>query len=317
MRVFVAGASGAVGKRLVPLLISRGHSVTGTTRSPAKAHDLRAAGAEVVILDALDREAVIHAVVAARPDVVVEQMTALAGLRNFRRFDQEFAMTNRLRTEGTEHLLAGAREAGTARFVAQSYTGWPNERRGGRVKSEEDPLDPSPPKAMARTLEAIQTLESAVTHAPGIAGVVLRYGSFYGPGTSIAPGGSLVEAVRKRQVPVIGGGTGVWSFIHVDDVAEATMLAIESAPGGIYNIVDDEPAEVSVWLPELARAIGADRPRRIPAWLGRLAAGEALVSMMTEMRGSSNAKAKKVLQWQPKHASWRTGFRTGLESESV
>jgi nucleoside-diphosphate-sugar epimerase len=312
MKIFPAGATGAVGQRLVPLLISRGHSVTGTTRTPNKAADLRAAGAEPVILDALDRDAVLRAVALAKPEVVVHQLTALSNFFDLRRLDEGLAVTNRLRTDGTDYLLAGAREAGARIFIAQSYTGWPNAREGGRIKTENDELDANPPKAMRQTLEAIRRLEATVVGVSNLTGIVLRYGAFYGPGTSIGPGGPIVEMVRKRRFPIVGGGTGVWSFIHIDDVATATMLAIEGGTPGIYNIVDDEPAEVSVWLPELARAIGAPPPYRLPAWIGRFLIGEAGLSMMTTSRGSSNGKAKRLLHWQPKYASWREGLRTGL-----
>jgi 2-alkyl-3-oxoalkanoate reductase len=314
MKIFLAGATGALGKRLVPLLVKGGHQVVAATRSSGKADTLRAAGAEPVVVDALDRDAVTAAVAAARPDVVVHQMTALAGVRSLKKFDEEFALTNRLRTEGTEHLLAAARSAGTRSFIAQSYTGWPNMREGGRVKTEDEPLDPHPPKTMRRTLDAIRQLETMVSSASHMTGIVLRYGSFYGPGTLLAPGGDVVEAVRQRKFPVIGDGAGVWSFIHVDDAANATRLAIERGASGIYNIVDDEPAEVSAWLPDLARAIGAKPPYHLPAWLGRLVIGEAGISMMTKVRGSSNAKAKLALNWQPGYASWRDGFRRGFSA---
>jgi nucleoside-diphosphate-sugar epimerase len=312
MRIFLAGATGAVGRQLVPQLLRRGHHVVGTTRSPEKAATLRAAGAEAAVVDGLDGAAVMEAVVSSRPDVIVHQMTALATVRGFRNLDEALAGTNRLRTEGTDHLLRAARAAGTKRFVAQSFTGWPNALEGGRVHTETDPLEANPSPIMARTMEAIRTLEQTVPAASGLTGVVLRYGAFYGPGTSIAPGGDVLEAVRRRRLPIIAGGTGVWSFTHVTDVAEATRLAIEGGPAGIYNIVDDEPAEVAVWLPELARAIGAPPPRRVPKWLGRLVAGEIGIRMMVEQRGSSNAKAKRVLGWQPAYASWRVGFRRGL-----
>lgn len=278
---------------------------------------MRAMGAEPVLLDGLDRAAVMKAVVNSGPDAIVHQMTSLASMRSLKNFDKELAVTNRLRTEGTEILLTAAQEAGAVKFVAQSFGGWPNIREGGRIKTEEDPLDPSPPKGIAQTFAAIRKLESTVinaTSASGIAGIVLRYGGFYGPGTSIASNGDLVELVRRRRLPLIGSGAGVWSFIHVDDAANATRLAIEHGAPGIYNIVDDDPAEVSVWLPELARVLGAKPPRRFPAWLGRLAVGDAGLSIMTRVRGSSNAKAKFDLHWQPKYASWREGFRRGLSA---
>lgn len=317
MRVFLAGATGAIGKRLVPLLVSAGHHVVGMTRTPAKADELRAAGAEPVVADALDRDAVRDAVLQARPTVVIHQMTALTKMRNLKHFDDEFELTNRLRTEGTEYLLTAARAAGAERFIAQSYTGWPNARTGDRVKSEEDPLDTNPPEAMRRTLDAIRQLEQMVPGASGLTGIVLQYGSFYGHGTSIGEGGDIYEMVRKRRFPIVGDGAGVWSFIHIDDAAQATGLALGEVPAGIYNIVDDEPAEVSVWLPELARAIGAKPPYHLPAWIGRLVIGDAGLSMMTEARGSSNAKAKRVLGWRPSYASWRDGFRRGLSGRTT
>ncbi len=312
MRIFVAGGTGAVGQQLVPLLLSRGHRVVATTRTPAKAAHLRAAGAEPIVVNGLDREELQWAVDSARPEVVVHEMTALAQLTSLRNFDETFALTNRLRTEGTEHLLAAARAAGATRFVAQSYAGWPSGRGGSGLTTEDDPLDADPVPAMAGTLEAIRRLESTVLGASGLEGVVLRYGSFYGPGTGLGPGGEFFEAVRKRRVPIVGGGTGLWSFAHVADVAEATRIAIEGGPAGVYNIVDDDPAEVSVWLPELARAVGGKPPYRVPAWLGRLAIGDAGVMMMTGQRGASNAKARGLLGWQPMWRSWREGFHRGL-----
>ena len=312
MKVFVAGATGAIGRHLVPQLIQRGHEVVGTTRSPAGASLLRRWGAEPLVVDGLDRDAVLGAVTAVQPEVVVHQMTSLRGIATARNFDEQFELTNRLRTEGLDHLLAAARAAGARRFLAQSFTGWPNAREGGPVKTEDDPLDPDPPRTMQKTLAAIRYLEETVTSATDLEGLVLRYGAFYGPGTTLSPGGEHFEMVRKRRFPLVGGGAGVWSFIHVADAAAATVAAVERGAPGIYNIVDDEPAPVSVWLPELAKALGAKPPRRIPTWLARLAAGEAAVSMMTRSRGSSNAKAKRELGWTPRFASWRDGFRHGL-----
>ncbi len=309
MNVFLAGATGAIGQRLVPLLVGRGHRVFGSTRTAAKVAALRVAGVEPVVMDALDGAAVLRALESAKPEVVVHQMTALATMRSLKHFDDEFAETNRLRTEGLSHLLTAASRAGARRFVVQSYAGWPYAREGGRVKVEEDPLDATPPATMTKTLQAIRTLEASVTGASGLEGVVLRYGSFYGPGTSLAPGAEMAEAVRKRRLPVIGDGAGVWSFLHIDDAASATASAIEGGPPIIYNIVDDEPAEVSTWLPELARILGASRPYHLPAWIGRLIAGEAVVTMMTEMRGASNAKAKRLMNWRPAYTGWREGFR--------
>jgi 2-alkyl-3-oxoalkanoate reductase len=300
MRVFVAGATGAIGARLVPELVRRGHEVVGTSRSSEKAEQLRDLGAEPVVLDLLDRYAVLEAVAAARPDAIVHQATALAGLSDLKHFDRSFAATNRLRTEGTDALLAAAGETGVRRFVAQSFAGWPYSRDDGAVKSEDDPLDPAPVPAMRETLAAIRHLERSVVAAGGIA---LRYGGFYG-----SPDDAQLELVRKRRFPIVGDGGGVWSFVHLDDAATATALALERGEPGVYNVVDDEPAPVREWLPALAKAIGAEPPRRVPRWLGRLAAGEPGVVLMTEIRGASNAKAKRELGWTLRHPSWRQGF---------
>jgi nucleoside-diphosphate-sugar epimerase len=307
MRVFLAGATGAIGRRLVPRLVARQHQVTATTRSPDKLDLLRALGAEAVVVDGLDAVAVGEAVARAEPDAIIHQMTALGGKPDLKHFDRWFARTNELRMKGTEHLLAAASAAGVERFIAQSYTGWTNIREGGPVKTEDDPLDPNPAKAQTESLAAIRFLEHAVLEAP-LEGIVLRYGSFYGPGASE----SLVELIRKRQLPIVGGGGGVWSWIHLDDAAAATAAALERGRRGVYNIVDDEPAKASECLPYLAEVVGAKPPLRVPAWLGRLAAGEAAVGVMTEARGASNAKAKRELGWLPVWSSWREGFRDGL-----
>ena len=312
MKIFVAGASGAIGKRLVPMLVAAGHDVVATTRSSRKLDALRAQGAEALVVDGLNREDVIKAVTSARPQAVVHQMTAVPPNLNLKRFDEDFALTNRLRTEGTSHLLAAARAAGARKLVAQSYTGWTNIRQGGRVKTEEDPLDPDPPAVMTRTRDALRELEGMVLDASDVEGTVLRYGNLYGPGTSLSGDAEIMELIRKRQFPIVGDGRGVWSFVHVDDAARATRLAIEHGAPGLYNIVDDDPAEVSVWLPETARILGAKPPFRLPSWIGRFVIGEAGVSMMTQARGASNAKAKRALGWQPEFASWRDGFRRGL-----
>jgi 2-alkyl-3-oxoalkanoate reductase len=309
MRVFVAGATGAVGKRLIPALVEAGHEVVGTTRSAAKADQIRSAGAEPAVVDILDADAVRIAVADARPEVVVHQATSLSAMgTNLRKFDAYFAQTNRLWREGTDHLLMAARDAGAHRLIVQSYTGWPNARVGGQVKTEDDPLDADPPKACRQTLAAHRYVGQTVPVAEGIEGLVLRYGAFYGPGTSLWTGGLHVEAIRKRRFPIIGSGAGVWSFVHIDDVASATVAAVGRADPGVYNIVDDEPAPVSVWLPYLAEVLGAKPPRRVPRWLGRLAGGSFAVSMMEQVRGSSNAKAKRELGWQPADPSWRQGF---------
>jgi nucleoside-diphosphate-sugar epimerase len=284
--------------------------VVGTTTSAAKADGLRVAGAEPVVLDLLDGKAVMDALRRAAPDVIVHEATALTDIGSARRFDQSFALTNRLRIEGTDHLLAAARAGGARRLVAQSYAGWPYAHEGGPVKSESDPLDPDPPKAFRRSLDAIRHLEEAVTGTESVEGVVLRYGSFYGPGTTLGATGEHVEAVRRGKFPIVGSGEGVWSFIHIEDAAAATVAAIEGEAAGIFNIVDDEPAPVTEWLPALAAAIGAKQPRHVPAWVGRLVGGEPTVVLMTEIRGASNAKAKRALGWRPAYASWRQGFET-------
>jgi nucleoside-diphosphate-sugar epimerase len=300
MRVFVAGASGAIGSRLVPRLVEDGHEVIATTRSAANADRLSALGAEPVILDLLDRAAVRDAVATARPDAIIHQATALAGVSDYKHFDRSFAQTNRLRTEGTDALLAAGREVGVTRFLAQSFTSWPYARQGGPVKTETDRLDRTPPRAMRESLAAIQHLERAVVDAGGI---TLRYGTLHG-----SPDDAQLELVRKRRFPIVADGGGIWSFVHLDDAAAATVLALELGRPGVYNIVDDEPAPVAEWLPTLAAAIGAKPPRRVPRWLARLAAGESGVTIMTEIRGASNAKAKRDLAWTLRYPSWRQGF---------
>ena len=312
MRVFVAGAGGAMGKQLVPRLVADGHEVTGMVRSEPKRNLVSGLGARAIAVDALDATAVNRALSEAEPEVVLHQLTSLPGNLEPRHFDRDFAATNRLRTEGTDNLLAAARAVGASRFIAQSYAGWPYARSGDAAKSEEDPLDPDPPAPFRRTLEAIRHLEAAVSGAEGPEGMVLRYGAFYGPGTSIAPEGEQVEAVRKRRFPVVGSGGGVWSFVQIEDAAAATAAAVTSGAPGIYNVVDDDPAPVSEWLPALAAAVGAKPPRKVPRWLGRLVAGEGAVVLMTESRGASNAKAKRELGWQLRYPSWRSGFEQGL-----
>ncbi|NEE04217.1 NAD(P)-dependent oxidoreductase [Phytoactinopolyspora halotolerans] len=307
MRVYVAGGSGELGRRLVPRLLERGHQVTATVRTPGRADAVRAAGAEPVVVDGLDAAAVREAVDRAAPDVIVHQMTALSAKPDFKHFDRWFAVTNRLRTEGTRHLLAAAEAAGVGRFVAQSFTGWNNARTGGPVKTEQDPLDSEPAKWQRESSAAIRFVEQAVTTAP-LDGIALRYGLFYGPGASQ----SMVEVIRKRQFPLVGDGGGVWSWIHLDDAAAATVAALERGRAGVYNIVDDEPAAVSEWLPYLAESVGAKRPMRVPAWVARLLAGTAMVQWCTQARGASNLKAKHDLDWQPVWSSWRDGFRHAL-----
>ncbi|MGI8869807.1 MAG: NAD-dependent epimerase/dehydratase family protein [Mycobacteriales bacterium] len=311
MRVFVAGAAGAIGRRLVPQLIAAGHHVTGTTRNHEKLGVLRNLGADAVPVDGLDATAVGEAVARAEPDAIIHQMTALASATSMRNFDTVFAVTNELRTRGTDNLLAAATASGVRRFVAASFTGWPNIRAGGPVKTEGDPLDPNPPAAQRASLGAIEYLERAVTSAP-LETVVLRYGMFYGPGTS----DEITDMIRRRRMPVVGSGDGIWSMIHIDDAASATVAALERGRG-IFNIVDDDPARAGDLLPALAKLLGAKAPMRLPVWLARPLAGEVGVSLLTTVRGSSNAKARAELDWQPRWSSWRDGFRAGLGGTTV
>jgi nucleoside-diphosphate-sugar epimerase len=316
MKVFVAGATGGLGRQLVPQLVARGHEVVGMTRSASKQDLVRSLGARPVVADALDPDAVAEAVGSAEPEVIVHQLTALSGpmsLRDARHPDRSSAakMTNRLRTEATDHLLAAGRAVGARRFVAQSFGALRFGRTGGPVQTEADPADPD----LRQTgLEAILYLEQAVTRIEWGEGLALRYGGFYGPGTgiSLAPDAVMAGPIRRRRFPIVGNGGGVWSLIHIEDAAAATAVAVERGRPGIYNVVDDEPAPVREWLPVLASALGAKPPRRIPRWLGRLLAGEMATLMMTEARGASNAKAKRELGWKPRYASWRQGFAQGL-----
>jgi nucleoside-diphosphate-sugar epimerase len=312
MRVFVAGSTGAIGKFLVPELIAGGHEVVALVRSEAKRNQVESAGARAVVADALNRSELTAAIRQAEPEVIIDQLTALAGAVDLKHFDRQAAATNRLRTEGADSMLAAARAVGTRRFIAQSFCGWPFARSGGAVKTEEDPLDTNPPAGFSQTLSAIKHLESTVTNAKDLEGLVLRYGAFYGPGTAIAADGQIVAMVRKRLLPIVGNGAGIWSFIHVRDAARATVAAMSRGNPGIYHIVDDEPAPVSAWLPALAHAVGAKPPRRLPVWLGKLAVGEGGVSMMTSIRGCSNAKARQELGWRLVFSSWRRGFLEGL-----
>ncbi|HEU5389695.1 MAG TPA: NAD(P)-dependent oxidoreductase [Streptosporangiaceae bacterium] len=304
MRVFVTGATGALGRYLVPGLIAAGHEVTATTRTPGKVAQLREAGAVPVVLDGLDREAVITAVRAAAPEVIMHQMTALSSMRSLRNPDRLFAVTSELRTRGTDNLLAAAEQAGTRRVIAQGYAGAGPDRHPGGLKTEEDPPDWRPIRSAVRAPAAIRHVEETVPLAVP-EGIVLRYGGFYGPGASEV----LLEMLRKRQVPVVGGGTGVWSFVEITDAAAATVAAVDRGAPGLYNVVDSDPAPVAEWLPYLARVAGAKPPLRVPAWLGRLLAGEFVVAQMTASRGYSNEKARKELGWEPRYASWREGFR--------
>lgn len=305
MRVLVAGATGAVGRALLPELVRRGHEVAGLARRP---ESVAAFGAFPLAVDALDAGAVAQAFETFRPHAVVHQLTALPDAADLWQFDRAFAQTNLLRTEATDYLIAAARAVGVTRFVAQSFAGWPAARIGGPVKVESDPLDPDPPSEMRATLDAIRYLEAAVTAASDIGGVVLRYGSFYGPHTHLAPGTPFARQVCRRRLPVIGDGGGVWSFSHIDDVANATALAVERDIGGVFNVVDNEPAAVADWLPSLAAAMGAKTPWHLPQLLGRLFLPRHLMLLMTEARGASNERFKAAFGWHPRHPSWRVGF---------
>ena len=319
MKVFVAGATGVLGRALVPQLVARGHEVVGMTRSASKQDLLRGLGARPVVADALDPAAVAQAVAAAEPEAIVHQLTALSAemrARDMRHVERSFAMTmtNRLRTEATDHLLAAGRAVGARRFVAQSFGAWRFARTGGPVQTEADPLDPDPPAALRPGVAGILHVEQAVTTIDWGEGLVLRYGGFYGPGTaiSLAADAQMAAPIRKRRFPIVGDGGGVWSLVHIEDAAAATVAAIEHGSPGIYNVVDDAPAPVREWLPVLASALDAKPPRRVPRRLARLAAGEMATVMMTNVRGASNAKAKRELGWQLRYPLWRQGFAQGL-----
>jgi 2-alkyl-3-oxoalkanoate reductase len=319
MKIFVAGATGVLGRALVPQLVDRGHELVGMTRSASKQDLVRSLGARPVVADALDPDAVAQAVASAEPEVIVHQLTALSGKMGIRdaRHPERFSgaiLTNRLRTEATDHLLAAGRAVGARRFVAQSFGAFRWARAGGPVLTEADPLDPDPPGALRPVVQALLHMERAVTGIEWGEGLALRYGGFYGPGTSIslAPDAVMAAPIRKRRFPIVGDGGGVFSHIHVEDAAAGTAVAVERGRPGVYYVVDDEPAPVRDWLPVLASALGAKPPRRIPRWLGRLAAGEMATLMMTEVRGASNDKAKRELGWKPRYASWRQGFAHGL-----
>ena len=310
MRVFVAGASGAIGRPLVPKLVAAGHEVTGITRLEERAERLRAAGARAAVVDVFDAETLRAAVLEAAPEVVVHQLTALPERLDFR--DPEtYAATNRVRTEGTRNLLDAALAAGARRVVCQSIA-FAYRSEGGRVKSEDDPLEEDAPGTFGGALSALREMESMVLGAQGVEGLVLRYGFFYGPGTHYGPDGATIDDIRRRRMPVVGKGTGVFSFIHVDDAADATVAAVERGAPGVYNVTDDEPAAMREWLPVAAEAAGAKRPLRVPVWLAKLVGGKDVGAFALELRGASNEKAKRELGWQPAHPTWRTGFRDVL-----
>jgi 2-alkyl-3-oxoalkanoate reductase len=328
MKIMLAGASGAIGRSLVPLLVRAGHEVVGMVQRPRSVEVVNALGAEPRTVDALDAEAVLRCFRETRPQVVIHQLTAIPPALDMRHFDRDFALTNLLRTEGTRNLLAAAVDVGATHFLAQSFAGWTYGRShngnkpvatkpGTKLRTEEDPLDADPPAKLRSTLDAQKTLERAVLSELRITGTVLRYGPFYGPHTSIAKDGSIVQAVRRRKLPLVGEGAGVWSFVHIEDAASATAAAVESGRGGVYNVVDDEPAPVSEWLSFLAHCAHAQPPRQVSAWMARLLIGEHAVAMMNEIRGVSNAKIKRELGWTPRWPTWRDGFRDVLKNASL
>ncbi|MES2393594.1 MAG: NAD(P)-dependent oxidoreductase [Acidobacteriota bacterium] len=316
MRIFLTGATGVLGRSLVPRLLGRGHSVVGTSSRKEGLQQLEQMGVEPVLMDGLDRASVVGAVMAAQPDVVVNEMTALANVRDYKNFDKEFALTNRLRGEGTAYLLEGAKASGAQRIVVQSFAGWPLERGKAVANPEGAPYEKELPEKMRKSGAAIRGMEEMVLASEEPAGVVLRYGFFYGPGTSFDADGETTQAVRKGGLPLVGGGTAVWSLIHIEDAAEATRLAIEGAPAGAYHVTDDHPAAVHEWLAELARVLDAKPPKHVPALLAKLAVGDAGVYLMTKTRGALNAKAKSVLDWKLAYPDWREGFATSLGAEA-
>jgi nucleoside-diphosphate-sugar epimerase len=310
MRVFVAGASGAIGRPLVPKLVAAGHAVTGMTRSDAKAEDVRAAGARAAVVDVFDRDALGAAFTQAAPEVVIHQLTALPDRLNFRKLDT-YADTNRVRTEGTRNLLDAARAVGARRFVSQSIA-FAYRPDGDGLKTEEDPLLDTAPGVFGSGVTALREMEEMVLGSDGLDGLVLRYGFFYGPGTYYGKDGSTTKDVRRRRMPVVGSGTGVFSFVHVDDAADATVAAVERGAPGVYNVADDDPAPMSEWVSAFAQAAGAKPPRRVPVWLAKLVGGREVTALALELRGVSNQKAKRELAWEPAWPSWRTGFPESL-----
>ena len=315
-----------MGRALVPLLVRAGHDVVGMVQRPRSAEVVHALGAEPRTADALDATAVLNCFREVRPQMVIHQLTAIPAALDMRQFDRDFALTNLLRTEGTRHLLAAAVDVGATHFIAQSFAGWTYGRSGNgssknkkktRLKTEEDAFDPNPPARVRTTLDALKALERAVLAETRVTGTVLRYGVFYGPHTSIAKDGSIVQAVRRRKLPLVGEGAGVWSFVHIEDAASATAAAVEAGRGGVYNVVDDEPAPVSEWLSFLAHCAHAQPPRQVPAWMARLLIGEHVVAVMNEIRGVSNGKIKRELDWTPRWPSWREGFRDVLKTAAL
>ena len=312
MKILLAGASGAIGQHLIPLLIAQQHEVYGAFRNPAHTDRVKSLGATPILFDALDAAAVQKAFAETKPQAVIHQLTAIPARIDLRHFDRDFALTNQLRTEGTRNLTTSAVNAGVEKFIAQSFAGWPYTPKGIRLKTEEDELDPNPPEQLKTTLDAIRILENIVLREPKFTGIVLRYGPLYGPHSSIALDGTLVDDIRHHKVPLIGQGTGVWSFLHLHDAATATVAALNRGQHGIYNIVDDDPALVSDWLPYLAECVGAKPPTHVPNMVAKLMVGDHAIALMNDIRGVSNEKAKRELNWTPKYPSWRQGFREGL-----
>lgn len=312
MKILLAGASGAIGQALIPLLVEQRHEVYGAFRNPAHTDLVQRLGATPILFDAHDATAVGKAFSEIKPQAVIDELTAIPARIDLRHFDRDFALTNQLRTEGTRNLTTAAANAGVERFIAQSFAGWPYARKGIRLKTEEDEFDSAPPPQLKNTLDAQRTLEATVLREPKFTGIVLRYGPLYGPHTSIALDGTFVEDLRQHKIPLIGQGTGVWSFVHIHDAATATVAALTLAERGIYNIVDDEPALVSEWLPFLAECVGAKPPAHIPNLVARALVGEHAVALMNDIRGVSNEKAKRDLGWTLKWPSWRQGFREAL-----
>jgi 2-alkyl-3-oxoalkanoate reductase len=307
MKVFVAGSTGVIGRMLLPVLQDEGHEVAALVRNPENGRAVEKMGAKAVLADALKKEELTAAIQKAEPEVIIHQLTAIPKDLDFKKLDEQFVLTNRLRTEVLDTMIAAGQLVGTRRFIAQSLCGWPFARVGGPVKTEEDPLDPNPPAGFSKTLAAIRYLEDAIRNTQGMEALALRFGLLYGPGTTFAKDSPIVDLIRSRGIPIVGGGGGIWSFLNVHDAARATAVAVTGGEQGIYNIVDDEPAPVSIWLPFLADILGAKPPLKVPAWLGKKTIGEGGVSLMTKIRGGSNVKAKRLLGWQPVYPSWRDG----------
>jgi 2-alkyl-3-oxoalkanoate reductase len=308
MKVFVAGSTGVIGRMLLPVLLEEGHEVIALVRNTKKGRAVEEMGAKTAFADAFNKEELTAAVRKAEPEVIIHQLTAIPKDLNFKKLDEQFVLTNRLRTEVLDSMIAAGHLVGARRFIAQSLCGWPFARVGGPVKTEDDPLDPNPPAGFSKTLAAIRYLEDAIRKTQGMEAIALRYGFLYGPGATFAKGSSTIELIRRRGMPIIGGGGGVWSFLHVEDAARSTAAALTCGEAGIYNIVDDEPAPVSTWLPFLADILGAKPPLKAPAWLGKMMIGEGGLSLMTRVRGGDNQMAKCLLGWQPVFSSWRAGF---------